>query len=439
MPKRTKLELTWSGKERRPRLEPRLLLEDPERSYHAPHRVSDDDHFDNILIHGDNLLALKALESAYTETVDCIYIDPPFNTGEAMEHYDDGVEHAIWLSLMRARLDLLRPLLKPAGSIFVHIDDHELGYLIVLMDELFGRSNRVSVVTFKQGSATGHKAINPGVVSTSNFILYYAKDKAQWKVNRVFTARERDKRYNQFIVNKEDPYAQWRTIPLNQAFAASLGLEGLSTTKLKKKVPTYDEAIGEFVLKHAEWVVQFARPSYTSVSKEAREMIDRSTADPDRVYLLERENHADMYFLNGRRFLFYADKLKKIDGDYVAGEPLTSIWDDLLSNNLHKEGGVRFPKGKKPEGLIKRVLDLATEPGDLVLDAFAGSGTTGAVAHKMGRRWIMVERREHAHTLIRPRLQRIIDGTDDSGVTKVVGWKGGGGFRYFRLAPSLLV
>jgi adenine-specific DNA-methyltransferase len=167
-------------------------------------------------------------------------------------------------------------------------------------------------------------------------------------------------------------------------------------------------------------------------------MIDASRANQGEVLLLKREGYSDMYFAGGERILFYVDKLKLIDGQYVAGEPLTSIWDDVLSNNLHNEGGVEFPKGKKPEALIKRCLDLATNPNDLVLDSFAGSGTTGAVAHKMGRRWIMVELGEHCHTHIIPRLQKVIDGTDQGGISKAVNWKGGGGFRYYRLAPSLL-
>jgi adenine-specific DNA-methyltransferase len=145
-----------------------------------------------------------------------------------------------------------------------------------------------------------------------------------------------------------------------------------------------------------------------------------------------------MYFVNGERILFYAEKLKLIDGRYVAGEPLTTIWDDVLSNNLHNEGGVDFPKSKKPEALIKRCIELSTSSGDLVLDSFAGSGTTGAVAHKMGRRWIMVELGEHCHTHIIPRMRKVIDGQDSGGITEAVGWKGGGGFHYYRLAPSLL-
>jgi adenine-specific DNA-methyltransferase len=167
-------------------------------------------------------------------------------------------------------------------------------------------------------------------------------------------------------------------------------------------------------------------------------MIDASRAAPDVVMKLGRDEYSDMYFIGGQRILFYSDKLKLIDGEYVAGEPLTSLWDDILSNNLHNEGGVEFPKGKKPEALIKRCFDLATKPGDIVLDSFAGSGTTGAVAHKMGRRWIMVELGEHCHTHVIPRLQKVIDDEDQGGISKTVNWQGGGGFRYYKLAPSLL-
>lgn len=433
-----KLELTWIGKDKRPKLEPRILLEEPERSYHAKRRVSENDIFDNQLIFGDNLLALKALEHEFSGKVKCVYIDPPFNTQQAFEHYDDGYEHSIWLGLIRDRAEALRRLMSDDGTLFVHIDDNELGYLIVLLDEVFGRANRVSVVSFKQGSATGHKSINPGVVSTTNFILIYAKNKSVWTPNRVFTARtQRDKRYGQFIENFTEPYATWRFTTLTKAFAQSLGI---SEKGIKKSLgDEYEDLLSNFVMKHAQQVVRLARPDYNAVSNEAREMIDQSKAVPHEVLLLERAKHSNMYFSNGERILFYSDKLKLIDGQYVAGEPLTSLWDDILSNNLHNEGGVEFPKGKKPEALIKRCFDLATIPGDIVLDSFAGSGTTGAVAHKMGRRWIMVELGEHCHTHIIPRLQKVIDGEDPGGITKAVNWQGGGGFRYYHLAPSLII
>ena len=434
---RQKLELTWLGKGARPKLEPRILLEDPSKSYHAKRRVSDSDVFDNRLIFGDNLLALKALEQEFSGKVKCVYIDPPFNTQQAFEHYEDGYEHSIWLGLIRDRVEVLRRLMSDDGTLFVHIDDNELGYLIVLLDEVFGRTNRVSVVSFKQGSATGHKSINPGVVSTTNFILIYSKNKAVWTPNRVFTARaERDKRYGQFIENFDEPYPMWRFTTLTKAFAHSLGI---SEKGIKKSLgDEYEEQLSAFVMKHAQQVVRLARPDYNAVSSEARGMINQSKAAPHNVLLLEREAHSNMYFTNGERILFYSDKLKLIDGQFVAGEPLTSLWDDILSNNLHNEGGVEFPKGKKPEALIKRCFDLATKPGDIVLDSFAGSGTTGAVAHKMGRRWIMVELGEHCQTHVIPRLQAVISGADQGGISKALGWQGGGGFRYYRVAPSLL-
>jgi len=433
-----KLELTWIGKEKRPKLEPRILLEDPDKSYHGKHRMTDSDIFDNRLIFGDNLLALKALEQEFTGKVKCVYIDPPFNTQQAFEYYDDGYEHSIWLGLIRDRAESLRRLMSDDGTLFVHIDDNELGYLIALLDEVFGRANRVSVVSFKQGSATGHKSINPGVVSTTNFILIYAKNKSAWSPNRVFTARaERDKRYGQFIENIEQPFARWKFTTLASAFAIDLDMPERG---LKKALgDEYEAKISEFVMKNAKSVIQLARPDYSAVSSAAREMIDASKASPTKVMKLERDGYSDMYFIGGQRILFYSDKLKLIDGQYVAGEPLTSLWDDILSNNLHNEGGVEFPKGKKPEALIKRCFDLATNSGDIVLDSFAGSGTTGAVAHKMGRRWIMVELGDHCHTHVIPRLKKVIDGEDPAGVTAAMNWQGGGGFRYYSLAPSLIV
>lgn len=435
MGNKTKLELTWIGKENRPKLEPRILVEDPEKSYHAPHLVTDHDLFDNRLIFGDNLLALKALEQEFTGKIKCIYIDPPFNTQQAFEHYDDTIEHSIWLSLMKDRLQLLHRLLASNGTFFVQIDDNEIGYLVVLLDEIFGRENRLYIATFKQGSATGHKAINPGCVNITNFLLIYSKDKTQWKPNRVFTARERDNRYGNFIENIADLHDKWRITTLMKAFAASCGINEREARAIVKKSP---DELDNFVVRHAGSVIQLARPDYKSVSTLAREAIDRSERDPQLIIRLNRQGYSDIFLKGGKRILFYSDKLKQIDGQWIAGEPLTTLWDDILSNNLHAEGGVAFPKGKKPEGLIKRVLELATDPDDWVLDSFAGSGTTGAVAHKMGRHWIMVELGEHCHTHIIPRLRKVIDGEDKGGITEAVGWKGGGGFRYYHLAPSLL-
>jgi len=433
---KTKLELTWIGKDKRPKLEPRILLEDPSKSYHAKYKVTENDVFDNKLIFGDNLLALKALEQEYAGKVKCIYIDPPFNTGEAFDNYDDGLEHSIWLNLMYERSKLLRRLLSKDGTLFVHIDDNELGYLLVVLDEIFGRENRLNIVTFKQGSATGHKAINPGMVTTTNYILVYSKEKKHWLPNRIFTARERDSRYSQYIEGYEKGHENWSLIPLNTAFARSIGVE---PKKVKKFLgDQFEEKINTFVLDNSDKVVQPARPDYKSVGQKVRDAIDESKRNSDVVLHLERDGYDDMYFNNGQRWLFYRNKLKLIDGLFVAGEPLTNLWSDILSNNLHKEGSVKFPKGKKPEALIKRILELSTEEGDLVLDSFAGSGTTAAVAHKMNRKWITIELGEHCDTHVLPRLRSIVDGEDNDGVSKAVNWQGGGGFRYYHLAPSLL-
>lgn len=429
MSTKQKLELNWIGKHKRPRLEPRILLEDKALSY-------GDVDSENLLIHGDNLLALKALEQKYAGKVKCAYIDPPFNTGEAFENYDDGLEHSQWLTLIRDRIEIIQRLLSIDGTFFVHIDDNELGYLIVLLDEIFGRQNRVNIVTFKQGSATGHKSINPGLVTTTNYLIVYAKNKQHWKPHRLFTPRERDSRYSQFIDNIDEHYEGWKLIPLNEAFAA---YHGTLAKELKKKLGSkFEELLNDFVIDNSHRVVQPARPDYNSVGQNVRNAIDLSKENPDIVIHLQRDGYEDMYFKNGQRWLFYRNKLKEIDGVIVAGEPLTNLWSDVLSNNLHKEGGIKFPKGKKPESLIKRVLDLCTNPNDIVLDSFAGSGTTAAVAHKMKRRWITIELGDQAYTHVQPRLKRVVTGVDQDGVSKAVNWQGGGGFHYLRLAPSLL-
>jgi adenine-specific DNA-methyltransferase len=430
MNRKQRLELTWIGKDVRPRLEPRILLEEAENSYHAKARVNQGDIFDNVLVQGDNLLALKALQQQFAGRVNCIYIDPPFNTGQAFEHYDDGIEHSLWLSLMRDRL-----LLADDGTLFIHIDDNELGYLIALADEVMGRRNRRYTITFKQGSATGHKSINPGCVNTTNFLLIYSKSIEGWVPNRVFTEVGVDRRYNQFIENVEDDYASWKIAPIMSAFARRQGIDEKRARKLAKEEPA---VFDQWIVETAGSVVQLVNPDYDSVGEETREMIDLSMKEPNRIFRQIRDGYPDIYLRGGKRIIFYSAKLKNIDGQLISAEPLTTLWDDLLSNNLHQEGGVKFPKSKKPEALIKRCLELATKPGDLILDSFAGSGTTGAVAHKMGRRWIMVELGEHANTHILPRMKSVVDGIDTSGVTKAVNWKGGGGFRCYKLAPSFL-
>ncbi len=437
MNKPQKLELTWIGKDQRPRLEPRILLEDPKRSYHAKQRVTDNDLFDNRLIKGDNLLALKALEAEFAGKVKCIYIDPPFNTQQAFINYDDGLEHSIWLGLLRDRLEILHRLLASDGTLFIHIDDNELGYLIALADEVFGRNNRINIITFKQSSVSGPKTINPGLVTTNNYLLYYVKNKSLWRPNRVFVPTRRDDRYSKIIDNAEDCFQRWRLTSLKDAFLKSHSLAFWDDAK-RKFMDKLEEKISQFVISNAHRVVRTARVAPKDVNESARAALEQSTKNSNKVQRSERPDKSDYFFLNGEQLIFYKTKTRSIDGVLQTASPLTNLWDDLLSNNLHNEGAVSFPNGKKPEALIKRCIELSTNPGDLVLDSFGGSGTTGAVAHKMGRRWIMVELGEHCHTHIVPRLQKVIDGQDPGGVTQATSWPGGGGFRYYELAPTLL-
>ena len=429
MQKTGRLELTWVGKYDEKVIEPRLLLEDREKSYGDPSN-------ENMLIHGDNLIALQALQQEYTGKIKCIYIDPPFNTGQAFDNYDDNLEMSIWLDLMRDRLVLLHDLLCDEGTLFVHIDDANLAYITVLIDEIFGRSNRLYLITFKQGAATGHKAINPGCVTTTNYIIMVAKDKRLWNPNKVYTKRNRDTRYSKYIKNIDSPYSQWEIITLTEAFAIA---NGITIRDARKQIKLNPTLLDDFVIKNAASVIRTARPDIKSVGKEIQEKVHESSGNPDTVLYLRREGRPDMYFIKGERILFYKDKLKNIDGELISAEPLTTLWDDILSNNLHNEGGVSFPKGKKPEHLIKRVLELATDENDWFLDSFLGSGTSIAVAHKMRRRYIGIEMGEQAYTHCKTRLDSIIDNTDSSGVTKAVGWEGGGGYHFYELAPSLLV
>ncbi len=360
-----KLELNWIGKGHEPKLEPRILIEQPEYSYGDPNSG-------NMLIQGDNLLALKALEQEYAGKVKCIYIDPPYNTGSAFEHYDDGVEHSQWLSLMKPRLEILKDLLSEDGSIFVSIDNNEMAYLQVLMDEVFARRNRKNIIIIKRGSVTGAKVINPGLVNISEFILVYTKNANKWTPNRLSRKKERDDRYGTFIENYEDDYSQWRYMPLLQALASQVGIK---STALKKYYGnTFDAVIEKFVATNSHRVIQFATLDDKSISKSAVELKNISNGNKDTTYLLERKDKRPYYIYNGKLILFVKDRLQEIDGQLTFSEPLTDIWDDVLPNDLHNEGGVEFRKGKKPEKLIQRILMLASNEGDLVLDSFLGSG-----------------------------------------------------------------
>lgn len=405
MERRQKLELTWIGKENRPRLEPRVLLEDPAKSYHAATRVTDHDIFNNRLIFGDNLLALKALEPEFAGKVKCIFIDPPYNTGSAFAHYDDGLEHSIWLSLMRDRLDVLRGLLAEDGSLWITIDDVEAHYLKVLCDEMFGRANFVANVIWQKRFSPNSTA--QYISDSHDHILVFAKDKTLWKRNLL----PRDERTNAAYKNPDnDPRGPWTSGDLSARNSYSAGTYPIDT-------PSGRVIAGP------------PRGMYWRVSKEKFAELDRD----GRIWWGRNRDNVP--------------RLKRFLSEVMEGIVPQTIWlQEEVGNTQEakKEVMAAVPseaevfQTPKPERLIKRILELASNRKDLVLDSFSGSGTTGAVAQKMGRRWIMVELGEHCHTHIIPRLKKVIDGGDPGGVTEATGWKGGGGFRYYRIAPSLL-
>jgi adenine-specific DNA-methyltransferase len=403
MERKQKLELTWVGKDLRPKLEPRILIEEPAFSYHASHRVTDHDIFDNRLILGDNLLALKSLEQEFTGKVKCVFIDPPYNTGSAFEHYDDGVEHSVWLSLMRERLELIWRLLSADGSLWITIDDNEAHYLKVLCDEAFGRRSFIANIVWQNRYSRSNDA---SISLSHNSILVYSPSEDAWKEvrNRLPRSEEQAAQYK----NPDgDPRGPWRAIPWDAPNLRPNLSYPIQTPTGRVRLPPEGRCWSRTEDQWLE-IVQ-AGLAYFGKNRDGAPSFKQYLADaspivPNTWWPHEEAGHSD-----------------------EAKKEMYSLFG--------KERAFATPK---PERLLHRILSIASNPGDLVLDSFAGSGTTGAVAHKMGRRWIMVELGEHCHTHIIPRIQKVIEGQDAGGVTDLANWRGGGGFRYYRLAPSLL-
>lgn len=401
MPKhKTRLELTWIGKENRPKLEPRILIEDPEKSYHATHRVGENDIFDNRLIFGDNLLALKALEQEFAGKIKCIYIDPPYNTGSAFTHYEDGVEHSLWLSLMRDRLEVLQRLLCDDGSIWISIDDNEQAYLRALMDEIFGRKNFIATVIWQKVYAP--KSSAKFFSDMHDYVMVFAKNSSCFTLNLMKRSEKQDKAYKN---PDNDPRGPWRPNNLAARNYYSLGTYSITcpSGRVIKGPP-----------KGSYW--RYSEKRFTELNRDGRIWWgkDGNNVPAPKIYLSEVKQG-----ITPQTMWFY----QEVGHNQSAKKHLVNILpkvEDLFIT-------------PKPEELIARIIELATDSGDWILDSFAGSGTTGAVAHKLGRRWIMVELGEHCETHIVPRLRKVIDGEDLGGVSAIrrVVWE-------TKLTPSVL-
>ncbi len=385
---------------------------------------------DNLVIKGNNLIAISSLLKRYEGRVKCIYIDVPYNTGNDSFGYNDRFNHSTWLCFIKNRLEIARRLLSGNGTIAVSVDNYELAYISVLLDEIFGKENRKNIITVKRGSVTGAKVVNPGVVNIVEYVLLYAKDSKQWEPNRVYATQGYDDRYGTYIDNIDEKPEEWEFTTVLEAFAKE---NGIKKSKLKSHFGSaYGEELEKFALSHVDKICRLASIDESNVSQQVRDLKRKSLSNPGQIVYMERED-GPYYVLNGNHLIFASKKLMKIDGKMTFSVPISDIWDDVLPNDLHNEGGVELKKGKKPEKLVARIVKLCTNEGDIVLDFFAGSGTTGAVALKMNRHFIICEQMDYIETITCDRLRNTVDG-DSRGISADVDWQGGGSFVYCELA-----
>jgi len=431
-----KLELTWVGKEEKINPEPRILIEDKEKSYGVPNT-------ENMLIHGDNLLALKALENKFFNKIQCIYIDPPFNTGARINAdgeeigYDDGLEHSIWLNLMKTRLEILKNMLTESGTIIVHLDDRECAYCKVIMDEIFGRENYINTITMSTNEPSGFKATGTKIFSTSNFLLVYSKNKSFVKINKVYIEKDYDAAYSKVFTKMEGHYKQWEWENIRDVVCRNIGLESYTKAKKEIKKEHIDMLVKEYALENYEKVFRTAAIGGGAKLKR-QSTINLSKNNKNEIFVHEGEDIKDFYILNGEQILFYKNRFEKINNKLVPTQLLTDVWTDISWTGIANEGSVVFKNSKKPELLLHRILCIFTDVGDYVLDSFLGSGTTSSVAHKMNRKWIGIEMGNHCYSHCIHRIDNVIDGKDKTGISKIVNWQGGGGYKFYELAPTLV-
>lgn len=440
MEKKGKLELTWVGKYDEEKLEPRILIEDKSKSYGNPNT-------ENMLIHGDNLLALKALENDYSGKIQCIYVDPPFNTGQAFDFYDDDLEHSIWLDLIYKRIKILYGLLKEDGLFWIHLDDVEVHYCKIMLDEIFNRSNFVSHITYERSAVAG---LGQGgyLVNTTEHILLYKKSILPEKENLSYAELGLNiiKRYNHYVSN-------FGMRKLVKEFVAKSNGEKVKIyehsdveieTISLKNITEREEEIRQQFVKHIDTLFRGNR-----VQKENEFQNDIIAGmEKGKFYSVDyvpsrgkyRNQETTLYYSNCELLSWLKDTSSVEDGRITKSQKMTTLWKhgEIPKADIANEGGVYFPRSKKPEQLLKRIIEMSTKEGDYVLDSFLGSGTTAATAHKMGRKWIGIEMGEHAYSHCQKRLCNVIDG-EQTGISKSVNWHGGGGFKFYELAEPLLV
>lgn len=399
------------------------------------HEVSRIGKGDNLIIKGNNLLALYSLRKRYAGKVKLIYIDPPYNTGGDSFGYNDSFRHSTWLTFMKNRLEVAKELLRIDGAIFVQIDHHELGYLNVLMDEIFGKENKVQLISIKTASPAGFKTVNPGPIDVTEYILFYTKHKGSFAFKKAYVPVGYNKNYNLVVDNMEAEPSCWTFTPIKQVVLQALGFRSEREAKQKygNLLPNIlDGLIAQYAYDNAEKVVSIRDPHKPTAT--LRQLLLQSK-EVDHVIVYEREHGDKAYLYKGGALAFYSNKMQEIDNKKVVTELLTDFWSHISWAGIAKEGGVKLKNGKKPERLIKQIIEISTEPNDIVLDFHLGSGTTAAVAHKMNRHYIGIEQMDYIKTLAVERLRNVISG-EQSGISKAVGWHGGGSFIYCELAKA---
>jgi len=386
---------------------------------------------ENLIIKGNNLIALHSLKREFTGKVKLIYIVPPYNTGNDGFKYNDNFNHSTWLTFMKNRLEVARELLDITGTIAISIDNNEQSYLQVLLDEVFRTKNKKNLISVKRSSVSGAKVINNGVVNVSEYIVIYSRNTNNWKPNKVFRAKERDNRYNKYIVNKNNNYEEWEYVTILEAFA---DFKKIKKSQLRKSLGNeYELELENFIFENSENIIRFAALDDKAISKSVRDMKKISKNDSSKTYIIERDKFSNYYLFRGEAILFFQDRLIEINGKKEYGELITDIWDDVLPNDLHNEGGVSFKKGKKPEKLLQRLIELFSNENDIVLDYHLGSGTTCAVSHKINRHYIGIEQMNYGENDSIIRMKNTIN-NEQSGISKIVNWQGGGDFIYCELA-----
>lgn len=388
---------------------------------------------DNLIIKGNNLLAMHTLRKVYAGKVKLIYIDPPYNTGSDSFKYNDSFNRSTWLTFMKNRLEIAKTLLSLSGAIVVQISDKHAGHLQVLMDDIFpgGFINKVSV---KTRSASGFKTVNQGVFESAEYLLIYGNNRKLWKYNPQFEKSEYDNNYSFQIKNIDDEIVNWKIDNIKEIVALEHGFKNARLAKGKMGDAVFTAELAQYALKNAQTVFRFTEIN-NDASKDTLSLKQLSLLQAGKVLMQQREGLRTRYVLNGQEMTFYANKVREIDGELVPTTMLTNLWSDIPWEGIASEGGVKLKKGKKPERLLRRLIEMSTNMGDIVLDFHLGSGTTVAVAHKLGRRFIGIEQLDYGENDSVERLQNVIQG-DQTGISKVVNWQGGGNFVYCELRQA---